>query len=407
MSGKISATSEYKKGSVFTARVMQKHVDDEVIGAEVIHNLKTLTYSEHKRGKFGAITRISLPYARVLIVDDVVTNLDVARGLMKPYGMQIDCVTSGWEAVEAMHDESVRYNAVFMDHMMPGMDGLEATKLIREIGTDYAKNVPIIALTANAIAGNEEMFLSKGFQAFISKPIEIIRLDNVIREWVRDKEQEKLYGGQDSFEAASATQNNENQVMINKAIEGLSIEKGVKRFGGDAGTYLDVLRSYAKNTMPLLEAIKAQANAPPQSLVADYETIVHGIKGSSRGVCADDVADIAEALEKASHNLDYDYVSANNGLLIKAATKLIADIETLLEEARAAQNKPRKPSPDKEMLARLKVACDDYDINVIDTVMEELEAFEYDEGGELVEWLRQNAELSNFGEIVERLDDIN
>jgi CheY-like chemotaxis protein len=82
--------------------------------------------------------------------------------MMKPYGMKIDCVTSGQEAIDAIRAEKVKYNAIFMDHMMPGMDGIEATRIIREeIGTEYAKTVPVIALTANAIVGNEEMFLNK------------------------------------------------------------------------------------------------------------------------------------------------------------------------------------------------------------------------------------------------------
>ncbi|MCL2456569.1 MAG: ATP-binding protein, partial [Defluviitaleaceae bacterium] len=193
MDGKIIVESEHGKGSTFTVRFVQKFETDATIGAKVVESLKNFHYSEQKRRLLGSMTRISLPYARVLIVDDVETNLDVARGLMKPYNMQIDCVSSGWESVEAMHNNSVRYNAIFMDHMMPGMDGVEATRLIREIGTDYAKNIPIIALTANAIVGNEEMFLQKGFQAFISKPIEIARLDAVIREWIRDKAQEKNF----------------------------------------------------------------------------------------------------------------------------------------------------------------------------------------------------------------------
>jgi CheY-like chemotaxis protein len=131
--------------------------------------------------------RISLPYARVLIVDDVATNIDVARGIMESYGMQIDSAYSGREAIDAVRDEKVRYDAIFMDHMMPGMDGIEATRIIREeIGTEYAKTVPIIALTADAISGNDQMFLRKGFQAFISKPIEIDCLEAVIREWIRD-----------------------------------------------------------------------------------------------------------------------------------------------------------------------------------------------------------------------------
>jgi len=144
-----------------------------------------MSYSERKHHHDANLPVLSLPNARVLVVDDVETNLAVAKGLLKCYNMRIDCLSSGPEAIKAMRNENIRYNAVFMDHMMPGMDGEEAMRLIREIGSDYAKNIPIIAFTANAIVGSDEMFLQKGFQAFITKPIEIKCLDAVIREWVK------------------------------------------------------------------------------------------------------------------------------------------------------------------------------------------------------------------------------
>ena len=403
MDGNIAVESEYGKGSVFNVRLMQKHVTDDIIGPEVIKNLKNLSYSETSRQRLGALARISLPYARVLIVDDVVTNLDVAKGLMKPYNMQIDCVTSGWEAVEAMSNESIRYNAIFMDHMMPQMDGVEATKLIREMGTDYAENIPIIALTANAIMGNEEMFLSKGFQAFISKPIEISRLDAVIREWVRDKEQEKLYGREES--SASLQQNNANRRVIEKIVPGLDIEKGIKRFSGDIDAYLEVLLSYVKNTPPLL--ISSQEAGKNRDCLADYETIVHGIKGSSRAIFAGEIADMAEALEGAANSGKYDYIDANNSIFIETALKLITDIEKMLEEIDVGNLKPKKEKPDNELLERLREACISYEMNKVDAVMAELETFDYESDGELVIWLRENVEQTNFDDIAVRLSVLN
>jgi len=404
MNGEITADSEYGKGSTFTVRIMQKHVTEEIIGSEVIKNLKNLSYTEQKRHQFGALARISLPYARVLIVDDVVTNLDVAKGLMKPYQMQIDCVTGGFEAIEAMHDESIRYNAIFMDHMMPGMDGIEATRLIREIGTDYAKNIPIIALTANAIVGNEEMFLNKGFQAFISKPIEISRLDAVIREWIRDKEQEELYCRQDGQKLLAPPQVNViNRTTFEIVIPGLDIEKGIKRFSGDSNAYFDVLRSYANNTPTLLEVSQEESN--DKNRLVNYETIVHGIKGSSRGICADEIADIAEALEKAAHTGDYDYVNANNASFIEKARGLISDINKMIEAS--AQNKPKKEKPDKETLEKLREACINFEMYNVDAAIADLEAFDYESGSELVVWLRENAEQTNFDEIIEKLSNLN
>jgi len=328
----------------------------------------------------------------------VVTNLDVARGLMKPYNMQVDCVSSGQEAIEAILDKRVRYNAVFMDHMMPGMDGIEATRRIRALGSAYAKNIPIIALTANAIVGNEEMFLEKGFQAFISKPIEITYLDTIIREWVRDKEQEKLYERADDHKRP-VHKDDKNWQALQKGVPGLHIEKGLTRFYGDKNAYVDVLRSYAKNTLPLLEESK---EADKDNLM-NYATVVHGIRGSSGSICAEEVADIAEALERAALAGDYDYITAHNANLAEATRKLISDIEAMLEEIDADNQKPKKEKPDADILDKLRVACDNYDMRDVDAALEALEGYEYEVDGELVIWLRENAEQMNFDEISNKL----
>jgi PAS domain S-box-containing protein len=398
MHGEVKTESEYGKGSVFTVRLMQKYAGDEVIGPKVIESLKQLNYSEHKRRRFGDLARISLPYARVLIVDDVITNLDVAKGLMKPYGMKIDCVTGGREAIDAMMDSSVRYNAVFMDHMMPGMDGIEAARRIREIGTDYAKSIPIIALTANAIVGNEEMFLSNGFQAFLSKPIDITHIDAVIREWVRDKEQEKPH----SLSEGPPVQNiGKDWKALDKGISGLDVNKGISRMGGDKDAYLGVLRSYARNTPSLLEA---SADASRGDLT-EYATIVHGIKGSSAGICAEETAGLAEALENAAYAGDINYINANNAALSVTARKLISDINAMLDEINADNPKPKRDRPDSGTLDRLRRACTDFEMSVVDAALEELEAYSYESGGELISWLRENAEQMNFDEIAKRISD--
>jgi len=402
MDGRIKAESEYGKGSIFTVRLKQKHITDDIIGPEVIESLKHLIYSEQKRRQYGSMTRLYMPYARVLIVDDVVTNLDVARGLMKPYHMQIDCVTSGQEAIEALLDKRVRYNAVFMDHMMPGMDGIEATRQIREIGTDYTKNIPIIALTANAIVGNEEMFLNKGFQAFISKPIEIAHLDSVIREWVRDKEQEKLYQREDVYRPPIHDDDKNWQALL-KGVPGLIIEKGLSRFYDDKSAYIDVLRSYSRNTPMLLE----KSRVVDADNLEEYATILHGIRGSSGGICAEETADIAEALERAALAGDYEYVVTHNDKMAVITRKLIADINSMLEELDSDNEKPKKAKPDVVTLNNLRIACDNYDMSGVDAALDELEGYEYESDGELIIWLRENTEQMNFDEIIKKLSSYN
>jgi signal transduction histidine kinase/DNA-binding response OmpR family regulator/HPt (histidine-containing phosphotransfer) domain-containing protein len=193
MDGTIKVESEYGIGSTFSITIKQKFVTEVPIGKNVADNLENFELRQ-SRTLSADMAITALPYARVLVVDDVKANLDVARGMLKPYGMQIDCATSGQAAIDLLSDEKVQYDAVFMDHMMPGMDGIEATHRIREdIGTEYARNIPVIALTANAIVGNEKMFLENGFQAFLTKPIEMKRMDLVLRQFVRNKDKEAAY----------------------------------------------------------------------------------------------------------------------------------------------------------------------------------------------------------------------
>ena len=397
MEGTVTVKSEYGKGSIFTVKLRQKFVDDAPIGAEVIESLKKFQYSDQKRIQNSRLVRIKLPNARVLIVDDVVTNLDVAKGMMKPYGMHIDCVTSGQEAINAIRNEKVRYNAVFMDHMMPGMDGIEAVRIIREeIGTDYAKNVPIIAFTANALVGNEGMFLNKGFQSYISKPIEMARLDAVIMEWVRDKDTEITYSEINAEEQAHSGIDWQN---LSKKISGLDVTKGIERFHGDKEVYLQVLQSYAGNTPPLLKSAKAVT----EENLSDYAIVVHGLKSSSRGIGAEPVGVRAEALEKAAKEGNFEFVKANNAEFVEAAEKLVNALNDMFRKISSEKQKPKKDKPDRQLLLKLSGACKDYNIAEIEGIMSELDSFEYKFDKILIAWLRENVEQMNYEEIMEKL----
>jgi len=190
MDGEITVESEYGKGTTFRVRIRQGFVTETPIGKATVENLRSFRYSDNKKLIHEKLVRPNLSYAKVLLVDDLPTNLDVAAGMLRKYKMQVDCVTSGQDAIDRISAGEPVYDAVFMDHMMPGMDGVEATAQIRALGTKYAENVPVIALTANAVAGNEQMFLDKGFNAFLPKPFNVKLLDSVIQRWVRDKSRE-------------------------------------------------------------------------------------------------------------------------------------------------------------------------------------------------------------------------
>jgi CheY-like chemotaxis protein len=187
MDGEISAESEFGKGSVFRARIRQGFVTDTPIGRETAESLRVFRYSEKKKEAQAKLTRPDLSYVRVLVADDFPVNLEIAVGMLRKYRMQVDCVTNGHDAVNCIAIGLPVYNAIFMDHMMPGMDGMAATAFIRALGTEYAKSIPIIALTANDAGGSEQMFLDNGFNAFLAKPYNALSLDAVIQKWIIQK----------------------------------------------------------------------------------------------------------------------------------------------------------------------------------------------------------------------------
>jgi signal transduction histidine kinase/CheY-like chemotaxis protein len=402
MGGSINVESEYGKGSVFTVRILQNFVSNEPIGAQVAENLKNFLYFESKARRNSNFARISLPYASVLVVDDVLTNLDVAKGMLKPYGMRVDCATGGPEAIELIRSAEVKYSAIFMDHMMPGMDGMETTRIIRnEIDSEYARTVPIIALTANAIAGNEQIFLANGFQAFISKPIDIARMDVIIRQWVRDKELEEELGSGTLLHTQDIQVSDAEQLktVVLQPVAGLDLEKALARFGNEQAL-LQVLASYVANTPALLE----QARVCEPERLREYAIVVHGIKGSSYGIGAELLGKRADELEQAAKAGDFVFIQAHNAVFVELAEKLLGELSDLLKKAELTRQKPKKDKPDAVLLTSLKQACLDYSMDVVDEVMDELESYDYESRGELVQWLRQQVEGSEFEKIAAELE---
>ena len=337
MGGTISVKSEYGKGSTFTVVIPQTISDPVPIGKDTAEKLAKFRFYAEKRRRRGSVYTL-MPYARVLVVDDVSTNLDVAKGMMMPYGLTIDCAASGKEAIRKISERKESYDLVFMDHMMPEMDGIETVRRIRnEIPGDYARAVPIIALTANAIIGNEKLFLDNGFQDYLSKPIDMSKLNVILQKWVRNREKEispewapviermRIEETIDSNAEAAKEQKSlplQAGMAAASPIPGIDFAGGVKRMGGREAAYVRILSSFAAGMPALLEKVRAFE----PSRLSDYRITVHGIKGSSYGICADNIGKQAEALEMAAKSGDIEAIIAKNDGFILNMEELIREI---------------------------------------------------------------------------------
>jgi len=405
MGGSITVESDYLKGSSFTVEFFQKAAGDEVIGEDTATNLSQFRYSARSYVQNQDFVRADMSYATVLVVDDVPSNLDIAKCLLKSYRINVETAESGDEAIDLVLAGKTRYDAIFMDHMMPGINGMQAVKAIREeTGNEYARTVPIIAMTANALTGNDELYLKNGFQAFLSKPIDVLRLDQVLNQWVRNREKEKgLSREQDSVESPEAREE-ALRFLNGHTVPGLNLAIGFAALQNDKDSYLAVLRSFVKHTPAKMNAIRnSQSDSEP------YRIAVHGLKGSGKSIGAERLGTLAEEMEKAVARGDRGYIHANNAVFIETAEKLVADIASFLDGISAGESveeKPERERPDPEVLGEILRACEGYDMFGLRKATENLVAFNYESFPDLGQWVTEQSHLSNFDAIHERVRSI-
>jgi len=337
MEGNITVESEFNKGSIFTLTVKQRAVECETIGPEIAERLCNLTFSEGSWKKREQIVCEPMPYGSVLIVDDVDTNLYVAQGLMAPYQLQIKTANSGFEAIEILRDAEVVYDIVFMDHMMPELDGIETTRILRESGYKGT----IIALTANALVGNDEMFKLNGLDDFISKPIDMRMLNMILKKWVRDKypEEAKKYAGAGTVANPSLPTRTKPD------------DKLLQVFIKDAQKAIKTLRETVPSDIKL------------------FTITAHAMKAALANIGEDEKSAVAGKLEAAGRNGDTEYISEN-------LEKLIKNLEDLIKEYKKEETDDVDVLDDWgfliEQLVLIKTACENYDEPLASQILNKL-----------------------------------
>ncbi|MCL2662875.1 MAG: ATP-binding protein [Oscillospiraceae bacterium] len=309
------------------------------------------------------------PESKVLIVDDINMNLVVARGLIQPYNIQIDLCSGGAEAIAAM--KTGYYDLVFMDHMMPEMDGVEAVAHIRAMAAEdpYYSQVPIIALTANAVTGTREMFLENGFNDFLSKPIDTAKLNAILQKWIPkelqiDKKDKYLHSPE--YESGECI-----------VIADVDVKKGISMTGGTIENYRSALTVYCKDGYDKIKEIETCVDNKNIQL---FTTYVHALKGASASIGADSLSIAAGDLETAGLRGDIDYIHAQTQKFLTEFNELLQNINDALSCEEGSPNlvTPIDMSSLKPKLIKLRVALVGYDTPTINETTKNLQSFTND-----------------------------
>ncbi|MCL2638863.1 MAG: ATP-binding protein [Oscillospiraceae bacterium] len=324
MNGEILVESEPDVGSLFTVKLFQEAIGNDVLGKESAENLRQFRMNFIKHRKRGHILRDPMPYGKVLIVDDVETNLYVASGLMKLYRLRIDTAMSGAEAIEKINSGNV-YDIIFMDHMMPEMDGIETTGKLRELS--YSE--PIIALTANAVAGQADVFLNNGFDEFISKPIDVRQLNTILNRFVRDKQPPEVIE-EARRQAQSTTENNDNNHNDKLLTES---------FVRDARKAVTAFNEINYESIDLHK----------------FTTVAHGMKSALTNINEAKLSELAKDLEHAGRTSDIEFIK-------KLTPEFSQSLQVLLDKLEVTHDADSADTADLAgKLHEIAEACADFD----------------------------------------------
>jgi PAS domain S-box-containing protein len=305
MNGELLVESEPDNGSLFTVRLPQGNTGAVPLGKETVERLKQFRLIYEAKVDKLRVVREPIPFGKILVVDDLDMNLYVLRGMLSPYGLQIDTAISGYEAIEKVKNNA--YDLVFMDHMMPVMDGVEATREIRkweeeeyqrkhglpEAGVPEGNRLPVIALTANAVSGMKEMFLSNGFNGFISKPIIIQELDELLKEWMSPGKITQYK----KPETSDADEMYDNFIKDMGKIGEIDTEIGLSQVAGNKGMYRNTLKIFYEKLISVCNDMTAFLDAK------DFKNLavsVHSMKTMLAIIGAAGLSKMALELERAA-----------------------------------------------------------------------------------------------------------
>ncbi|MCL2217221.1 MAG: ATP-binding protein [Defluviitaleaceae bacterium] len=344
MNGEITAESVPGKGTTFCVRLPQRVENDEALGREIVENLENFQASQRAFQKRHNFEYEPLPYGKVLVVDDVESNLYVAKGLLLPYELTVDTAVSGFEAINLIKSGKV-YDIIFMDHMMPDMDGIEAAKII--FSTGYKQ--PVVALTANTIMGQSELFMNNGFSGFISKPIDVSNLNNYLMRLIRDKYPEEVVR---AAKRSSRPQGEPSSQLMDSFLR--DANKAIKVLGG------------------LLEKPEWDDN--------DFKLFTintHGMKSALTNIDKAILSETAGRLEQAGNDKNMEIIRAKTSVFLEDLKEVVSRLSPQEEEQDEAGDADENTAILREQLKIIQEACDAYNKKAARKALEELQKYQW------------------------------
>ena len=335
MDGDMDVKSVYQEGSTFTVRIPQEVINSEPVGDfDFIRNSQTLTNAK-QYDSFEA------PEANILVVDDNPLNLTVFTSVLKQTKMNITTAESGEKCLELVRKQP--FHIIFMDHMMPEMDGVETLHEIQKLEDFSNDKTPVVALTANAISGAREYYLKEGFADFLTKPIDISKLEQIIiahlpeelvhKKGVKTGEARKENG------AARESGAGEKSITGEKGITGdysryqeygIYIKNALFNLGDNWKLYLDIVEIFIedKETRAQLKQFIADGNAQ------DYGILVHSLKGDARMLGAESLGNVAYEHEMQSKAGNMKYVEEHWDELVECWDRVLTGLKEFYKENR-------------------------------------------------------------------------
>jgi CheY-like chemotaxis protein len=338
--------------------------------------------------------QFTAPHAKILIVDDISTNLRVAKELMAPYNMNVHTCTSGSEALELL--KTNYYDIVFMDHMMPGMDGIETTALIRcqESESGYYQSLPIIALTANVLADQRDMFLAKGINDFLAKPIDLRKLNEILEKWLPKEKRKDL-----SLPQVKKTPE-KTEIFT---IPGVDVTVGLRNSGSTNAVYLNILEDFCKDAEARLAQI---SETLANNDIKLYVTLVHALKGAARSIGAVETGEKASWLEKAG-------AAGDHAAILNKTSDFQDTVRALINNIRAAmiqydaEDKREKSDRSSLQLDALKTALAEMDIEAVNRMLLEYAKLPLDvETKNIISEVEQYILMFEYEKATEKIDEL-